>query len=70
MQQNSGTATFEAISGAAAENAVGNCNYTITVNATNKLSMNDGSGNAVKLIDDTGAEVTELGLTYTQQVTL
>ncbi|WP_419208727.1 flagellar hook-associated protein FlgK [Photobacterium leiognathi subsp. mandapamensis] len=55
---NSGTATFEAISGAAAENAVGN--YTITVNATNKLSMNDGSGNAVKLIDDTGAEVTEL----------
>ncbi|WP_318469672.1 flagellar hook-associated protein FlgK [Photobacterium leiognathi] len=55
---NSGTATFEAISGAAAENAVGN--YTITVNATNKLSMNDGSGNTVKLIDDTGAEVTEL----------
>ncbi|WP_318432378.1 flagellar hook-associated protein FlgK [Photobacterium leiognathi] len=55
---NSGTATFEAISGAAAENAVGN--YTITVNAANKLSMNDGSGNAVKLIDDTGAEVTEL----------
>ncbi|WP_318457802.1 flagellar hook-associated protein FlgK [Photobacterium leiognathi] len=55
---NKGTATFAAISGAAAENAVGN--YTITVNATNKLSMNDGSGNAVKLIDDTGAEVTEL----------
>ncbi|WP_305406308.1 flagellar hook-associated protein FlgK [Photobacterium leiognathi] len=55
---NSGTATFEAISGAAAENAVGN--YVITVNAANKLSMNDGSGNAVKLIDDTGAEVTEL----------
>ncbi|WP_318400257.1 flagellar hook-associated protein FlgK [Photobacterium leiognathi] len=55
---NSGAATFEAISSAAAENAVGN--YTITVNATNKLSMNDGSGNAVKLIDDTGAEVTEL----------
>ncbi|WP_318511311.1 flagellar hook-associated protein FlgK [Photobacterium leiognathi] len=55
---NSGTATFEAISGAAVENAVGN--YTITVNAANKLSMNDGSGNAVKLIDDTGAEVTEL----------
>ncbi|WP_305370236.1 flagellar hook-associated protein FlgK [Photobacterium leiognathi] len=55
---NSGTATFEAISGTAAENAVGN--YTITVNAANKLSMNDGSGNAVKLIDDTGAEVTEL----------
>ncbi|WP_318514609.1 flagellar hook-associated protein FlgK [Photobacterium leiognathi] len=55
---NSGTATLEAISGAAAENAVGN--YTITVNATNKLSMNDGSGNVVKLIDDTGAEVTEL----------
>ncbi len=55
---NSGTATFEAISSAAAENAVGN--YTITVNAANKLSMNDGSGNAVKLIDDTGAEVTEL----------
>ncbi|GAA03504.1 flagellar hook-associated protein FlgK [Photobacterium leiognathi] len=55
---NSGTATFEAISGAAAENAVGN--YTITVNAANKLSMADDSGNAVKLIDDTGAEVTEL----------
>ncbi|WP_318480752.1 flagellar hook-associated protein FlgK [Photobacterium leiognathi] len=55
---NSGTATFAAISGAAAENAVGN--YTIIVNATNKLSMTDGSGNAVKLIDDTGAEVTEL----------
>ncbi|WP_305460478.1 flagellar hook-associated protein FlgK [Photobacterium leiognathi] len=55
---NSGTATFEVISGAAAENAVGN--YVITVNAANKLSMNDGSGNAVKLIDDTGAEVTEL----------
>ncbi|WP_318499766.1 flagellar hook-associated protein FlgK [Photobacterium leiognathi] len=55
---NSGTATFAVISGAAAENAVGN--YVITVNATNKLSMNDGSGNAVKLIDDTGAEVTEL----------
>ncbi|WP_305417277.1 flagellar hook-associated protein FlgK [Photobacterium leiognathi] len=55
---NSGTATFEAISGAAAENAVGN--YVITVNAANKLSMADDSGNAVKLIDDTGAEVTEL----------
>ncbi|WP_318460426.1 flagellar hook-associated protein FlgK [Photobacterium leiognathi] len=55
---NSGTATFEAISGAAAENAVGN--YVITVNAANKLSMTDDSGNAVKLIDDTGAEVTEL----------
>ncbi|PSW45655.1 flagellar hook-associated protein FlgK [Photobacterium leiognathi] len=55
---NSGTATFEAISSAAAENAVGN--YVITVNAANKLSMADNSGNAVKLIDDTGAEVTEL----------
>ncbi|WP_305843959.1 flagellar hook-associated protein FlgK [Photobacterium leiognathi] len=55
---NSGTATFAAISGAAAENAIGN--YTITVNAANKLSMNDGSGNTVKLIDDTGAEVAEL----------
>ena len=55
---NKGTATFAAISGVGAENAVGN--YTITVNAANKLSMNDDSGNAVKLIDDTGAEVTEL----------